>query len=56
MICAEGKEKRTGALDGDDSVKQFWRQLKTSKESMDPFDTEFERPMKNKCKGDSGSK
>ena len=66
MICAQGTQKRTGKVLGDDSsiedqraqkqIAKFWKTLKSSPETMDEFDVEYKRPMRNKCTGDSGSK
>ena len=65
MICAQGTQKRTGKVLGDSSIEdqraqkqiaKFWKTLKSSPETMDEFDVEYKRPMRNKCTGDSGSK
>ena len=65
MICAQGTEKRTGKVIGDSSIedkrshnqiKKFWNTLNSSPETMEEFDQDYKRLMKNKCTGDSGSK
>ena len=54
MICTQGTENRTGEnwIQEGEAIKTFWG----STETLDPFDKMYQRPMKNKCTGDSGSK
>ena len=58
MICTQGTEKRTGknSIQDGEAIQTFWRKLEGTTETLDPFDKVYQRPMKNKCTGDSGSK
>ena len=58
MICTQGTERRTGknSIQDGEAIETFWRKLGGSTETLDPFDKVYQRPMKNKCTGDSGSK
>ena len=56
MICVEGTEERTEFDDVEDGIDEFWNTLKSTPEALNDFDVKYKRPMKNKCKGDSGSK
>merc|ERR1719384_1334689 len=57
MICTQGTEKRTGknSIQDGEAIQTFWRKLGGTTETLDPFDKVYQRPMKNKCTGDSGS-
>ena len=54
MICTQGKERRTGkySIQESEAIKTFLG----STETLDPFDKVYQKPRKNKCTGDSGSK
>ena len=51
MLCVEGKEWRS-----EDGIDEFKKILEDSPAELDEFDLQYKRLMKNKCKGDSGSK
>ena len=51
MLCVEGKEWRS-----EEGIDEFKKILEDSPADLDEFDLQYKRLMKNKCKGDSGSK